>query len=175
LGAALAPHLGEPLDWDESIAGPWFTARPGWRGFGSLVLWGAYAEQPGLRRPESLPTVWDDDPGLVRSNADGFRSRYAHLVRNVELWLPHAFDFTFEGEEVDGRRILFGSAITLARQLGELNAATWKMDTWEMTALAARRPAEDASLEAAARQAMAVIAGLAEHAVRHRLPIKLDY
>ena len=66
LDAALAPHLGEPLAWDESISAPWFTAQPGWRGFGSLVLWAAYAEQPGLRRPETLPTDWDDDPALER-------------------------------------------------------------------------------------------------------------
>ena len=38
LGRSLAPHLGEPLGWDESEAAPWFTARPGWDGFGSLVL-----------------------------------------------------------------------------------------------------------------------------------------
>ena len=91
-------------------------------------LWAAYAEHPALRRPATLPEEWDDDPALVRSNAEGFRSRYSHLVRNVELWLPVAFDFTFEGEDVDGRRIIVGSATTLGRQLGELNAATWKAD-----------------------------------------------
>ena len=133
---ALRQHLDEPLDWDETTEAPWFTGRPGWDGFGSLVLWAAYAEQPGLRRPAALPEEWDDDPALVRSNADGFRSRYSHLVRNVELWLPCAFDFTFEGEDVDGRRIIVGSSTTLGRQLGELNAATWKMDARELAALA---------------------------------------
>ena len=125
---ALRGTSTEPLDWAETTEAPWFTGRPGWDGFGSLVLWAAYAEQPGLRRPAALPEEWDDDPALVRSNADGFRSRYSHLVRNVELWLPCAFDFTFEGEDVDGRRIIVGSSTTLGRQLGELNAATWKMD-----------------------------------------------
>jgi hypothetical protein len=54
----------------------------------------------------------------LRCNAQG--SRYSHLVRNVELWLPSPFDFTFEGQDVDGRRIVVGSALTLARQLAEL-------------------------------------------------------
>jgi hypothetical protein len=171
---ALQPHLGAPLDWPETADAPWFSGRPGWQGFGSLVLWAAYAEQPGLRRPPSLPEEWDDDPALVRSNAEGFRSRYSHLVRNVELWLAPAFDFTFEGEDVDGRRIIVGSAPTLARQLGELNATTWKMNARELAALFRRR-ASGATLEAGARHALAVMSGLAQLAIEHRLPMKLDY
>ena len=175
LDAALAPHLAEPLSWNEAPEAPWFTDQLGWDGFGALVLWAAYAEQPTLRRPAALPKEWDDDAALVRSNADGFRSRYSHLVRNVELWLPTTLDFTFEAEDVDGRRIIVGSSTTLRRQLGELNAATWKMDEDEMTALARRRPPDRPSLEVAARHAMAVIGGLVRQAVQHRLPVKLDY
>jgi hypothetical protein len=171
---ALRQHLSEPLDWAETNEAPWFTGRPGWDGFGSLVLWAAYAEQPGVRRPAALPEEWDDDPALVRSNADGFRSRYAHLVRNVELWLPSAFDFTFEGEDVDGRRIIVGSSTTLGRQLGELNAATWKMDAGGLLALAKDRPSGN-GLETCAHHALAVMTGLVRHAVEHRLPMKLDY
>jgi hypothetical protein len=174
LSGALQPHLGEPLDWSEAPETSWFTGRPGWDGFGSLVLWAAYAEQPALRRPPALPEEWDDDPALVRSNAEGFRSRYSHVVRNVELWLPAAFDFTFEGSDVDGRRIIVGSAPTLARQLGELNAATWKIDAGALVALTRRRPS-GTSLEACARRAMAVMTGLVNQAVEHRLPMKLDY
>jgi hypothetical protein len=46
LGGALAPYLAEPLAWNETPEAPWFTGRPGWDGFGALVLWAAYAEQP---------------------------------------------------------------------------------------------------------------------------------
>ena len=174
LDGALAPHLAEPLAWNETSESPWFTDRPDWDGFGSLVLWAAYAEHPILQRSNALPEEWDDDPALVRSNAEDFRSRYSHLVRNVELWLPSAFEFTFEGEDVDGRRIIVGSATTLARQLGELNAATWKMDAGELVALTRRRP-PGATLSVCARHAMAVMTGLVRQAVEYRLPIKLDY
>jgi len=85
------------------------------------------------------------------------------------------FDFTFEGEDVDGRRIIVGSSTTLRRQLGELNAATWKMKEDEMTALAGGRPPVRGSLEVTARHAMAVMNGLVRQAVQHRLPVKLDY
>jgi hypothetical protein len=175
LDGALAPHLTEPLAWNETLESPWFTGRPDWDGFGSLVLWAAYAEQPTLRRPAALPKEWDDDAALVRSNAEGFRSRYSHLVRNVELWLPTALDFTFEAEDVDGRRIIVGSTMTLHRQLGELNAATWKMDEDEMDALARARSPGGASLDIAARHAMAMMSRLGRQAVQHRLPVKLDY
>ncbi|WP_428666490.1 hypothetical protein [Reyranella sp.] len=175
LDSALAPHLTEPLSWNESPEAPWFTDWMGWDGFGSLVLWAAYAEQPTLSRPAVLPRDWDDDAALVRSNADGFHSRFSHLVRNVELWLPTTLDFTFEAEDVDGRRVIVGSSTTLRCQLAELNAATWKMDEDEMSALARGRPEGDPSFEVSARQAMAVLSGLAGQAVKHRLPMKLDY
>jgi len=175
LGRSLAPHLGEPLGWDESEVAPWFTARPGWDGFGSLVLWAAYAEQPTLRRPAALPKEWDDDAALVRSNAEGFRSRYSHLVRNVELWLPNPFDFTFEGEDVDGRRVVVGSTATLRRQLEELNAATWKADDEVVAAWGRDALADNAPLEQNARYAFAVLLDLAERSVEMKLPMKLDH
>jgi hypothetical protein len=173
LAASLASNVIMGLDWDESAGTPYFTGRPGWDGFGSLVLWAAYAESPALRRPESLPEGWDDDPALRRSNAQG--SRYSHLVRHVELWLPSAFDFTFEGEDVDRRRIVMGSAPALARQLGDLNAATWKAGASQIARWARRPPLDDAALEAKARHAFAVLLGLVQRSVDHRLPMKLDY
>jgi hypothetical protein len=174
---ALAASLGSTViivwDWDESAEAPHFTGRPGWDGFGSLVLWAAYAEHPALRRPDSLPEEWDDDPALVRCNAQG--SRYSHLVRNVELWLPSPFDVTFEGQDIDGRRIVIGSALTLARQLGELNGATWKASDSEVARWARTAPRDDAGLELKARHAFAILYDLVRRAVEHRLPMKLDY
>jgi hypothetical protein len=173
LAAALGASVVAGLDWDESAAAPHFTGRPGWDGFGSLVLWAAYAEHPALRRPDRLPEEWDDDPALVRCNAQG--SRFSHLVRNVELWLPAAFDFTFEGQDVDGRRTVIGSVLALSRQLGELNAGTWKADESEALRWADVTPVDEAPLEIKARHAFAVLSDLARRAVEHRLPMKLDY
>lgn len=177
--SALSQSLGEritvTLDWDEALESPYFTGRPGWDGFGSLVLWAAYAEHPALRRPASLPEEWDNDLALMRSNAPGFRSRYSHLERNVELWLPSPFDFTFEGEDVDGRRIVVGSAATLLRQLEDLNGATWKADADIVTGWGREPLADDAPIELNARYAFAVMLDLAQRSVDHRLPMKLDY
>jgi hypothetical protein len=174
LAASLRDRIFLALDWAEAADGRYFTARAGWDGFGSLVLWAAYAEHPALRRPPSLAEEWDNDPALARSNAPGFRSRYSHLVRNVELWLPEGFDVTFEGEDIGGRRIVMGSAATLARQLGELNGATWKVKADEIASWERRTPPQGAPLEIQARYAFAVLSGLAARAIEHRLPIKLD-
>ncbi len=175
LTRSLGDRIAHPLEWSEDLEAPYYTGRPGWDGFGSLVLWAAYAEHPAMRRPASLPEEWDDDPVLLRSNVAGFRSRYSHLVRNVELWLPHAFEFTFEGEDVDGRRVVVGSTATLRRQLEELNTVTWKADpdivaTWGRDAVP-----DDAPLEQNARYAYAVLLDLAERSVELQLPMKLDY
>jgi hypothetical protein len=175
LSDSLGSRIVMPLEWDESLDAPYFTARPGWDGFGSLVLWAAYAENPAMRRPASLPEEWDNDPALVRSNDQGFRSRYSHLVRNVELWLPSPFEFTFEGEDIDGRRVVIGSAATLRRQLDDLNVATWKAGAAILAEWGREPVADDAPLELNARYAFAVLLDLAQRAVEHKLPMKLDY
>lgn len=175
LSLSLGDRIMAPLDWSESPDAPYFTARPGWDGFGSLVLWAAYAEHPGLRPPASLPEEWDNDPVLVRSNEEGFRSRYSHLVRNVELWLPGPFEFTFGGEDVDGRRVVMGSTTMLRRQLEELNAATWKAGPDTVAGWGREPPTDEAPLEQSARCAFALLLDLARRAGEHRLPMKLDY
>ena len=175
LSESLGSNITWPLDWNESLEEPYFTGRPGWDGFGSLVLWAAYAEHPTLRLPPSLPEEWDNDDALLLSNAAGFRSRYSHLVRNVELWLPSPFEFTFEGEDVDGRRVVIGSIMTLCRQLEDLNAATWNAAAGAIASWAHVPPAQNAALELCARYAFAILLGLARQAVELRLPMKLDY
>ena len=166
--------IAQPLDWGEALDLPYYTGRPGWDGFGSLVLWAAYAEHPAGRRPASLPEEWDNDPALIRSNVAGFRSRYSHLVRNVELWLPSSFEFTFEGEDIDGRRVVVGSTTTLRRQLDDLNAATWKADA-DLVAdgAASRRPPRRRSNSA---RAMPLPSCSTSPGGRSStMPMKLDY
>lgn len=174
LAKALGDRLSAPLEWDETEAAPWFTHRPGWDGFGSLVLWAAYAEHPTLRLPEILPEEWDDDVALTLSTAEGFRSRYSHLVRNVEMWLPVAFEITFEGEDVEGRRAVMGSVTTLRRQLADLNASTWKASAADIAAWG-QMPPERRTVEGCARYAFALLTDLAQRAHGERLPMKLDH
>ncbi|MDP2334544.1 MAG: hypothetical protein Q8M19_28020 [Reyranella sp.] len=177
--AALSERLGDniqaPLDWEETLAAAHFTGRPGWDGLAALVLWAAYAEHPALRRPDMLREEWENDPALARSAAEGFRSRYSHLVRHVELWLPSPFPFTFDGKDVDGHRVVLGSAPTLQRQHADLNGATWKAWDGAVAGWGRRPPSDDASLELRARYGFAAMVKAVQQAIDHRLPMKLDY
>ncbi len=175
LSERLGHNIPAPLDWDETSGAPHFTGRPGWDGWAALVLWAAYAEHPVLGRPNTLPDEWENDPALARSNAEGFRSRYSHLVRHAELWLPSPFPFTFDGEDVGGHRVVIGSAPTLRRQLADLNAATWKADDRAATGWGRPRPPDNAPLELRARYGFAAMVEAAQHAVDHHLPMKIDY
>jgi len=175
LSDTLGSNIAEPLDWDETPGAVHFTGRPGWDGWAALVLWAAYAEHPALRCPGSLPDEWENDPALARSNADGFRSRYSHLVRPVELWLPNPFPCTWDGEDVAGHRLVVGSAPTLRRQLADLNGATWKAGDGTVATWGRKPPAGDASLELCARYGFAAMTRAARQAVDHRLPMKLDF
>lgn len=174
LAKALGERIDMALDWDETENAPWFTHRPGWDGFGSLVLWAAYAENRTLRMPEVLPEDWDDDVALARSTAEGARSRFSHLVRNVEMWLPVAFEITFEGEDVAGRRMVMGSVTTLRRQLADLNATTWKAAAADIAEWG-RIPPARRTVEGCARYAFAILSSLAQRAGAERLPMKLDH
>ncbi len=176
---ALSERLGDnipaPFDWDETPAAPHFTGRPGWDGWAALVLWAAHAEHPVLGRPDTLPDEWENDLALARSNAEGFRSRYSHLVRHVELWLPSSFPFTFDGEDVGGHRVVIGSAPTLRRQLADLNGATWKAGDGVVAGWGRKPPPDKASLELRARYGFAAMVQASQHAVDRHLPMKLDY
>ena len=183
LGVSLGERIESPFNWDESAEAPYFTARLGWDGFGALVLWAAYAEHATLRCPAELPDEWDDDHALTRSNVEGFKSRYSHLVRKIELWLPQPFDFTFEAEDAGGRRTVIGSAATLRRQLADLNAATWRAGKDVVAGWQMARPVADpaahlpggAALEDRARFASSHLCHLVKQACQHELPMKLDY
>lgn len=175
LSERLSGNILMPFDWDETPGSPHFTGRPGWDGWASLVLWAAYAEHPVLGRPNTLSDEWENDRALARSNAEGFRSRYSHLVRHAELWLPSFFPFTFDGEDVGGHRVVIGSAPMLRRQLADLNAATWKAADGAVAGWGRKPPPDTAPLEQRARYGFAAMVEAAQHAVDHRLPMKIDY
>ena len=175
LSERLGDNIPEPLDWEETLTAPHFTGRPGWDGLAALVLWAAYAEQPALRRPDMLREEWENDPALARCNTEGFRSRYSHILRHAELWLPSSFQFTFDGEDVSGRRVVMGSVPALGRQLADLNGATWKAGDGAVASWGRKPPRDDAPLELRARYGFAAMTRASRQAVDHRLPMKIDY
>ncbi len=174
LSEALGSNIPEPLDWDETSS-EYATGRPNWDGFASLRLWAAYAEHPDLTLPLRCGEL-EEDPAYLRSTAKtAGASRFPHLIRSLEFWLPSPFDFTFKAEAPNGSPVDFGSAMTLLEHLRDLNDVTWKADqatiaTWGMVS-----PHPEAPFEQAAKYGFSTMLTLAQYACEKRMPMKLDY
>jgi hypothetical protein len=173
LSTALAEHLASPLVWDEGPDTPYFTDKPTWDCYSDLMLWAAYDEQrqsPPAQHVEN----WAEDTAYRLVATSEAPARYSHLYE-VALWLPCNFGFIFKTEDIAGAEIAVGSSVSLAEQLGELNARTWQAAP--ETIRQWRRESADygAPLEAGARFAFAVFFELAVESVKNRVPMRLDW
>ncbi|MBN1475207.1 hypothetical protein JXA47_00490 [Candidatus Sumerlaeota bacterium] len=177
LGKGIEPHLGgTPCAWEEDPLSAYFTDKPAWDCFGSLLLWAAHAEHPELEPAGAFVERWFEAPALVASNAEGFDSQFNQLLRSgLELWLPVDFPFTFEAEDVTGRQIGIGSSPALRRQLEWLNQITWQADEETIRGWRKHCPEHRSPVEEGARFAFEILWRLSRHAVEERLPMKLDH
>jgi hypothetical protein len=160
-------RLAAPLDWDESGPAPCFTDKPGWDGYGGVLLLAAHDEHPELPPPALVSADWPDDPAYLASSARGAGSRYQQLL-TPELWLPCRFAFTVRIQDVTGEEVELGSSFALLDQL-KLLAARYRLNGQPPDAT------DDHSLSAAAGNGLAVLLRLAERSVSHRVPMKLDF
>src|SRR5688572_18597938 len=60
----LGRKIAAPLDWSEEPEQEYFTDKPGWEGYGALLLWAAYDELPKARRAETAAS-WDSDSAYL--------------------------------------------------------------------------------------------------------------
>ena len=168
LSSWLGDRLAGPLDWDESGLAPCFTDKPGWDGYGGVLLLAAHDEHPELPAPARVSADWPDDPAYQAASAPGAGSRY-HQLLTPELWLPCRFDFTVRTQDPTGEEVELGSSEALLGQL-ELLSARYRLDS-QPPELAA----DGRSLSAAAGNGLAVLRRLAERSVVSRVPMKLDF
>ncbi len=147
------------LDWDESPGGPCFTDKPGWGGYGGLLLLAAHQEYPELPLPDEVSADWADDPAYLASLDTGSGSRFDQVLI-PDLWLPSRFGFTFRTQDLTGQEIEVGSSAMLLTQLAALRAA---------------HPAGSSPVAATAHATLAVLHRMAERAMEHGLPMKLDF
>jgi hypothetical protein len=175
LGGGLGDNISEPLNWDESGESPYFTDKPAWDCYSSLLVWSAHLEHPDLVRPAACVEDWTKDDAYRRSSSKEFQTEFPALLRDTEIWLPANFQFTFTAPDVSGNTVTFGSVFSLRDELAEINARSWRADS--ATLAAWRREGADylAPLEIGARFAFAIFYDLASAAADHRLVMKLDY
>jgi hypothetical protein len=175
LSEMLGTHISAPLDWDESPESPYFTDRPAWDCYSSLLLWAAYSEHPDLARPVDSVEDWSEDEAYLRSSDRDFQSSFRALLRDTEMWLPSDFRFTFAGEDPAGSKVNVGSVFALRDELKDLNARTWRAGGPALAAWRREGVGPTAPLEAGARFAFAILSDLAAAATQHSLIMKLDY
>lgn len=198
LNEHLAGKIAEPLDWDESDTAPYFTDKPAWVGYASLLLLAAHDEHPELPRPTEAIDDWTDDPAWKAVSQNEFASsRYSHLM-SASIWLPCVFAAVFSHDDVmEDDEVVIGSSVALLAELRALNTRTYHgseadLSAW-LTAGPHPDPADLAERDAAtskepprvsvavspfdhtARFALALFLDLAEKSVAHRLPMKLDW
>jgi hypothetical protein len=175
LSGALGDHVQAPLDWPEGMDAPYFTDKPDWDGFGGLVLWAAYLEQPGLQRPIAYRKDWENDAAFKAATAQDFQSKYMPTLTS-ELWLAGDPAIAFQAEDMSGKVVWMSFTAQLLNALGDLNARTWRAARADIVAWRGEGPPNETdSLERRARFGFAIFFTLASLAVEHRLPMKLDY
>ena len=176
IAAALKERITDPFDWDESSDAPYATDQLTREALWALRLWAAYAEHPELTRPTGPVADAAADPAFLLSNNPEGTSAYHQVVRDIELWLPWNFAFTFRAETAaGGGKVGLGSVPALRSQLAELNQKTWRASS-EATLAGWRKEGAPvgAPLEVAAKYAFGVLYPLAALAEKRRLLLKLD-
>jgi hypothetical protein len=164
----LGDRLPGPLEWDESRPAPCFTDKPGWDGYGGILLLAAHDEHPELPPPEAVSADWPDDPAYQAASAPGAGTRYRQLL-TPELWLPCRFEFTVRTQDITGEEVELGSSVALLEQLRLLSAR------YHLDGRPAQPSADGHTLAAAAGTGLAVLLRLAERSVSHQVPMKLDF
>jgi hypothetical protein len=185
--AALGEALGLELDWPEDDGVPYLTDKPDWTGHVALLLVAAHEEHPDLPLPEALPDEPLQHPlyravteqpkrGLLgRRTEPAEPPRYAALY-TPEVWLPVETEAVWQAPFVTGDMTVMTSTHTLLTDLQDLarrlGASTDDLEVWRRGDELGDRPRETIPL---ARFALALWLELAQWAVEHRLPAKLDY
>lgn len=175
LATELNSYLPEGLNWSEESSTPYYTDKPDWNGYGALMLWAAYAEHPEIARPAAVIKEWHESSVLKASQAQGFSSEFPTLVKGVELWLPGQFNFIFMASDATGEEVMMGATGQLQAELVKLNQMTWRAVDEDINEWRRVIDPNTNSFDELARFGYSIFSSLVEEAVKHELPIKMDY
>jgi hypothetical protein len=172
INQGLGANLSEPLDWDESRNAPYFTDRPGYEGYGALLVWAAHTEM-GTPPPKDYSGEWYSDDAFKHCLQPTQGQRYRPITCG-SVWLPGTFVFSFDFQDLTGEKSHICANASLENALNELNAATFKMSPDDLDAARKANYGENPTLADLARFGLACLHGLAVKSVEHHLPIQLS-
>ena len=194
-------ELGVEFSWAEADDMPYFTDKPDWSGYFGLLFLAAHDEHPDVPLPDELPEEPTGHPllervlgqpkrGLFRRAREPEAERRYFALYGPELWLPVDADATWRGPFLNGEELEMSSIGSLLAQLRDLarrlgadddELARWRSQDDRPVAGSFEVDGQTfqelgrATLLDEGRFGLAVFLDLAERAVEHRLPVKLDY
>jgi hypothetical protein len=164
-----------------------------------LLFLAAHDEHPDVPIPEEFPDEPHEHPLLQRVSPDKRRffrrsasvpPRY-YALYSPDLWLPTELGAVWSAEFVTGEEMMMSSTLVLRAQLrelarrlgaGERDLARWResggggqvVGTMEVSGQIIEK-VKPGSPQEKGRFGLALLLELAERAVEHTLPLKLDY
>ncbi len=105
INQGLGDNISKPIDWDESSSAPYFTDRPGYDGYGALLVWAAHAER-GTKPPEFYDGEWFSDEAFVECSEPKKGQKYRSIICG-SLWLPGDFEFSFDFKNLPAKRSIY--------------------------------------------------------------------
>ncbi len=184
--AGVLRSLGLNEEWDERPDGEYYTDKPGWEGYGAVVLLAAYDEHPELapgakvKRLLGSRTVAAVAPGDF-GEAEAFKAaaespvRYPTFLR-AEWCLPISGEpALFAAATPGGKQVTMGHVNRLLDELTLLNQRTLKLSPADMEAARQAGPTDPGSFEGMAPFGLSVVMATAEFAAAHRVAWIMDY
>lgn len=168
----LGSNISQPLDWNETPDAPYFTDRPGYDGYGALIVWAAHAER-GTKPPETFDGDWASDEAVVECSKPRQGQKYRPIVGG-SLWLPGEFEFSFDFQDLTGGEAHICANTSLQRSLRALNENTFGMSPDDLVDASRAGFGDNPSLRSLAQFGLALFQRLADESVRHHLPIILS-
>lgn len=125
----------------------------------ALALFTAYTEEKKAA-PKVLKNMWDEDKVFLKAS-NNVKSKYKQLLRSVDCYLPHDFDFNFEFADASDEAMIFGSVEELYRECQRLNKLTFNLEE-KVSEL------KSDSVEDMAAHALTTLLVLAAHAISNK-------
>jgi len=184
--AAIMRQLGVNEDWDDRPNGEYYTDKPGWEGYGAVVLLAAYDEHPELAPgakvkrlfgSRAVGAVAPDQFGEAEAYKAAVESpvRYPTLLR-AEWCLPiSGGPALFAAPTPTGKQVTMGHVDRLMGELTLLNERTLKLSPADMEAARQAGPTDPGSLEGMVRFGLSVVMPTAEFAAKNRVAWIMDY
>jgi hypothetical protein len=172
IAQGLADNAPDDLAWSEDRDAPYYTDRPGWNGYTALVVTAACT---ALEEP--LPDALTEDAlvsdVVLRTHAPELRDSKRSITK-VQIWLPGAFDFSFDFMDLCQEPTHLGNVNRLVLDLEDIQMKQGISDD-ELAVALQDNVDEDADFKANATFGLAVFLDVARNAQKIHMPIILSF